>query len=191
MNEKKTWREKLAESKGLPKIVAIDDKLARRWGRGTMYIPSPKQVDALMKIVPKGKITTIGKIRETLAARHGTTISCPITTGLFAWIAAHAAEEDAAEGKKRITPYWRTLKGDGELNPKYPGGKAQSKKLLEAEGHEIVRRGNRMIVKNFEFKLAKIQIGTRDDCIRRAGPGIRRFGVQKKKSLKSGGTKTG
>lgn len=48
-----------------------------------------------------------------------------MTTGIFAWISAHAAEEAAAEGVQDVTPYWRTLKSDGELNEKYPGGVEQ------------------------------------------------------------------
>jgi len=45
-----------------------------------------------------------------------------MTTGIFAGIAARAAEEMAIEGKQNITPYWRTIKSKGELNEKYPGG---------------------------------------------------------------------
>lgn len=61
-----------------------------------------------------------------------------ITTGIFARIAAAAAAEAQAEGKKRITPWWRTLKTGGGLNPKYPGGVEVQTKLLEAEGHKII-----------------------------------------------------
>lgn len=42
-----------------------------------------------------------------------------MTTGIFAWIAAHAAEEQRQQGKRDITPYWRTLKSGGVINPKY------------------------------------------------------------------------
>ena len=64
---------------------------------------------------------TINQIREKLATRHKATIACPIVTGILARISAGAAGEDEMDGKKRITPYWRTLKSNGELNPKYPG----------------------------------------------------------------------
>ena len=74
-----------------------------------------------MRKVPKGKLTTINEIRSALARKHRVDVGCPITTGIFAWIAANAAEEAAADGAKRVTPYWRTLKTGGELNPKYPG----------------------------------------------------------------------
>ena len=94
----------------MPRVVPIEGKLSKKWGTGTCVIPSPKEVNELMRKVPKGKLVTINQIRETLAKKHKTTIGCPITTGIFARIAAGAAEEEAKEGKKNITPYWRTLK---------------------------------------------------------------------------------
>ena len=39
--KKKSWREKLADSKNLPKVAVIEGKMTRRWGSGTMVIPSP------------------------------------------------------------------------------------------------------------------------------------------------------
>ena len=57
-----------------------------------------------------------------------------ITTGIFSWIAANAAMEDEAAGKKRITPWWRVLKSDGKLNPKFPGGIEEQTRRLAAEG---------------------------------------------------------
>lgn len=134
---RKSWREKLADSKGLPKVEEITGKMSTRWGTGTVAIPAPKDVDEIMKNVPRGKLITINQIREVLARKYGATIGCPITTGIFAWIAAHAAEEEAVEGKIDITPYWRTLKSDGELNPKYPGGIEAQRARLEKEGHVI------------------------------------------------------
>src|SRR5207247_1645879 len=100
----------------------------------------------IMRKVPKGKLTTIDAIRKELARKHGATIACPITTGIFAWIAAHAAADAAAEWKKRTTPYWRTLKTGSELNPKYPGGVEGVAKLLRAEGHLFVQKGKRLFV---------------------------------------------
>ena len=134
---RKSWREKLADSKGLPKVAEITDKLSKRWGTGTIVIPAPEEVDEIMKKVPGGKLTTINQIRTILAQKHGASIGCPITTGIFAWVAANAAEEAAAEGEKNITPYWRTLKSGGELNPKYPGGLEAQAAHLKEEGHII------------------------------------------------------
>jgi len=137
----KSWREKLAESRDLPK---------------TMVIPSPAEVDEAMRRVPKGRLATINEIRACLAKKHDTDIACPMTTGIFAWIAAHAAEEGRTAGEKNITPYWRTLKTGGELNPKYPGGIPALKRLLAAEGHKVVKKGSRFLVADFERKLAAL-----------------------------------
>ena len=150
MKSKKSWREKLSDDKGLPKVGKVEGKMTKRWGTGTMVIPAPREVDALMRRVPRGKVTTINELRAALARKYKVDFTCPITTGIFSWIAANAAAEDAAHGRKRITPYWRTLKTGGELNQKYPGGVAALRKLLRAEGHKIVQRGIRVFVKDAE-----------------------------------------
>ena len=118
MKSKKTWAEKLTDSKGLPKVGKVRGPMSKRWGEGTMVIPAPIEVDALMKQVPKGRVVTVNDLRSALATKHKANFACPLTTGIFAWIAAHAAAEAEADGAKRITPYWRTLKNGGELNPK-------------------------------------------------------------------------
>ncbi len=157
MAKKKTWREKLEDDKGLPRVVEIDGAMSRRWGDGTVVIPAPREVDDLMRQVPEGKLTTINHLRETLASRHASTITCPMTTGIFARIAAEAAAEEERGGRVDITPYWRTLKADGEVNPKYPGGCAGQTERLEAEGHSVVRRGRRYVVEDYERCLAALR----------------------------------
>ena len=156
MKTRKTWREKLADSRDLPRVEKIPEGMIRRWGAGTLVIPAPKEVDRLMKKVPRGKVVTINGIREALARRHRATIGCPITTGIFARIAAGAAAEEEAEGKKRITPYWRTLKSKGEINARYPGGNADQKRRLEAEGHKVKAKGEKFFVENFERFLCDL-----------------------------------
>ena len=155
---RKSWREKLADSKDLPRVVEINERMSKRWGIGTCVIPAPMEVDTLMRKVPKGKVTTINEIRGALARRHGASIGCPITTGIFAGIAARAAEEAVAEGQRRITPYWRTLKSGGELNPKYPGGVEAQAARLKDEGHtiELGRDKRPKRVKEFEKYVVKL-----------------------------------
>ena len=153
MPQRRTWREKLADSKDFPRVQPISPGMAKTWGDGTIVIPQPSEVDAIMRSVPKGKLTTINQIRDAVAERHGATIGCPICVGIFARTAAGAAREDAADGKKRITPYWRTLKSGGEVNPKYPGGVKAQKARLEAEGHTVVAKGKRFVVQGFEKRL--------------------------------------
>jgi len=150
MAHQKTWTEKLHTANDLPKIVDLSKMKNSRWGKGTMYIPAPVEIDAEMKKVRKGKLTTIKLIRERLALQHKTSITCPLTSGIFSWIAANAAEEMEKAGKKRTTPYWRTLKDKGVVNPKYPGGIPMQKKLLEAEGFSVMKKGAAWVVKDHE-----------------------------------------
>ncbi|MCX8150969.1 MAG: MGMT family protein [Candidatus Bathyarchaeota archaeon] len=147
---KLSWTEKLNDSKGLPKIEAISGNMSKKWGTGTVVIPAPQDVNALMRKVPKGKLTTINDVRAALARKYHATIACPITTGIFSWVAAHAAEEQRQKGVTDITPYWRTLKSGGLVNEKYPGGLLAQKRLLEDEGHVVVHKGKRVIVQDFE-----------------------------------------
>ena len=58
---------------------------------------------ALIKKVPRGRLVTINELRTALAKKHRADFACPITTGIFAWMAAHAPAEDEAAGGKRIT----------------------------------------------------------------------------------------
>jgi len=158
MTPKKTWQEKLENDKNLPRIETFDKK-SKNWPPGTYVIPAPREVNAIMKMVPRGKLITINEIRRILADRHGAMYGCPITTGIFSWIAANAAQEELAAGKKEITPYWRTLKTDGELNPKYPGGLENLKSRLQAEGHKVIQKGRskKLIVADYEKSLVKIK----------------------------------
>ncbi len=156
--KRKSWQEKLQDCKGLPKVESINHKMAARWGTkvgDTVVIPAPVEVDEIMKKVPKGKLTTINEIRNALAGKHNTTITCPITTGIFAWIAAKASAEAASEGKKRNTPFWRTLKTGGVINEKYPGGVEAQKDLLEKEGHKVIQKGKKYVVVDFEKCLVR------------------------------------
>ena len=153
---KPTWTEKLKNNKGLPKVEEIRGNMRKNWGTGTVVIPAPIEVDELMRKVPKGKLTTINEIRSALAKKHAATIGCPITTGIFSWIAAHAAEEQHLKGEVDITPYWRTLKTGGLLNNKYPGGIDGQRLLLESEGHTVVQKGKKVCVLDFENALAAI-----------------------------------
>ncbi len=153
---RKSWLEKLNDDQGLPKVEPVTEKMSRRWGKGTVVIPAPREVDVLMKRVPEGKVTTVNEIRTALAKKHCASIGCPITTGIFVWVAAHAAEETAAAGEKDITPYRRTLKSGGELNEKYPGGFEAQALRLRKEGLTIEPgKGKKPPrVKDFENHLA-------------------------------------
>src|SRR5436190_17003771 len=135
------WREKL-EKPQEPKVVRIPPTMSR-FGKGSMLIPTPMLVDELICKVPKGKLITGGELRRKLSTDFKTDVTCPLTTGIFVRIAAETAEEDRANGKQRLTPYWRVIKDDGSLNPKYPGGVDAQARNLHAEGFALMRKGKK------------------------------------------------
>ena len=153
----KTWRERMAGYKNLPQVLPMPAAMQARHGQGSIVIPSPQEVDAIMAKIPETRLVTIFQISDQLAYQHGTTIACTVTTGIFANMAARAAGEDEADGKK-ATPYWRCLKKDGELNAKYPGGIPALMSKLEAEGHTVVQKGKRFVVQDFEKQLVSTRM---------------------------------
>ena len=146
-----------------PQEVRILDELpagALQWGPpgATMVISTPQEIEALVLQIPKGKLATFNSLKDVIARHHGTTITCPVTTGLFLNIVARAAAEQELIGAKRVTPWWRVIRSDGTLNEKFPGGLAEHEKRLVAEGHVIVAKGRtKRTVTNFEKKLAALQ----------------------------------
>jgi hypothetical protein len=154
--KKPSWQEKLEDCKDFPKVEPIPSRMTKNRGTGTLVIPAPIEVDQLMRKVPIGKLTTINDIRIALAKKHHATIGCPLTTGIFASIAAHAAEDKRQQGKADLTPYWRTLKTGGLINEKYPGGFDLQKFLLESEGHLVIQRCNKFYVKDYLKDLASL-----------------------------------
>lgn len=133
---------------------------AQHWGPpgATMVISTPQEIESFVVQIPKGKLATLETLRHAIADHHGTTITCPVTTGLFLNTVARAAEEQAMMGAKRVTPWWRVLRSDGSLNEKFPGGVDGHEQRLSAEGHVIEKSGKaKRRVKDFAKKLAKLQ----------------------------------
>jgi len=149
-----SWRAKLEKPQD-PKIVKVPPKMSR-FGKGTMLIPTPLLVDELVRKVGKGKLVTVSELRRRLAHDFSADVTCPLTTGIFLRIAAEAAEEDRANGRKRITPYWRVVKDDGSLNPKFPGGIESQARYLKAEGFTVNRKTRTPRVENFEVRLIRL-----------------------------------
>lgn len=151
--DKKDFNAMLHDSKDMPKFQIITDKKSiKRYGGDRMYFAPPIEYDRVMRLVPYGKLLTIGSIRDYFARQSGADFTEPITAGIFVSIAAWASHQ-RPEDK---TPWWRTLKADGELNPKYPGGVEEQKKRLEQEGHTIIQRGRtniRYYVRDYESSL--------------------------------------
>jgi hypothetical protein len=139
-----------------PRIVQTWIKPNPKYG-GAMLISCPRDIDALMRQPGHGALTSAADIAKHLAAKHKADVTCPMTTGIFINVAAGAAQELRAAGAKNITPFWRTLKSDGALNEKFPGGTDYQRRMLEAEGHQVVQKGKRWVVQDFQDKLIKLK----------------------------------
>ncbi len=168
--EQKDFNAMLHDSKDMPKFQTITDpKSIEKYGGSRMYFAPPLDYDRVMRSVPFGKLTTVGAIRDYFAKQNGADFTEPITAGVFVSIAAWASEQrKAASVEARQngalddaeTPYWRTLKANGELNPKYPGGVEAQRQRLEAEGHCVLQRGRthvRYYVKDYEKALFELK----------------------------------
>lgn len=151
--DKKDFNAMLHNSKDMPKVQILTDKKSiEKYGGERMYFAPPIYYDEVMKKVPYGKLITVGIIRKYFAEKNNADFTDPITAGIFVSLSAWASHQR----KENKTPYWRTLKSNGELNPKYPGGVEAQKSQLEIEGHTIITRGRTNIkyfVKDFESSL--------------------------------------
>lgn len=123
------------------KVEEIKESKSKAFPVGKMFISSPKLINEQVLKIPKGKIATMGQLRDELAFNHQADYTCPLTTGIFARVVAEAAEEDRSNGVSNITPWWRLVADDGKLNLKYPGEGNWQKQLLEEEGIKIVSSG--------------------------------------------------
>lgn len=154
---KKDFNAMLQDSRDMPKIqIVTDPQTIAKYGGTRMFFAPPAAYDALMKAVPCGKVVTVGAIRAYLAKRSHADFTDPITAGIFVSIAAWASEQR----REAPTPYWRTLKAGGELNPKYPGGIEAQREKLEAEGHTILQKGRKNIrcfVADYEQALFELE----------------------------------
>ena len=160
---KKTWQEKLEDKPSFPKVLRLEKrfpcynavhKMGAEVGDEIVLVNS-SEVVAIMKQVPMGRLITIVEICKKIAGQHDVKGCCSLTTGIFIMTAANAVEETSKEGKSLEIPYWRTLKSNGFLNEKYPGGQEAHKRLLEEENFRVIARGKRYQVVDYEKYLWK------------------------------------
>ena len=162
---KKTANEKLLYAGDLPKVADQSDRpgFVERYGGTLLYIAAPMQYHEIMAAIPEGQLTTVDRVRAYLAKHADADLTCPLTAGIFTNVAAHASEEresgaqdSAAAQVGAPIAWWRTLKTDGELNPKYPGAFDEQVARLKSEGHEVVQKGKRWFVVNYEGALVDL-----------------------------------
>jgi hypothetical protein len=155
--KEKDFNAMLHDSKDMPKVKELTaPEVIKRYGGSIMLLAPPIEYDTLIKKIEKGKLTTTEQLRTTLAKKHNADFTCPLTAGIFISIVAHASEQR----QENLTPYWRVLKKDGELNEKFPGGIEAQGRKLEEEGFSIIEKGRTKIkyfVKGYENFLADLE----------------------------------
>lgn len=119
------------------RVVPIPESMVSRFGEGLLYVPSPREVEAIIWEIPAGQVRRVVELRAELARRHGANVTCPLCFSLFWSLVADAAEESRVAGQAEVAPYWRVVRDDGQLNTKLPGGAGAQAALLRGEGFEI------------------------------------------------------
>lgn len=124
----KTWRQKL--DGGKPAHVEVLDRPFGGAPPGAkMLVGTPRLVDDYMRRVPEGDFRTVAQMRADLAKQHDADISCPLSTSIFARIAAEAALEELKAGKPstEVTPFggWWTSRAPSQRSS--PAGRSSSK----------------------------------------------------------------
>lgn len=121
---------------------------------GAMVVSSPAEVDALIRRIEPGEVVTLDDLRADLARRHKVAVACPVSTAIFANMAARAAEERRQRGvpQAELTPWWRVLRKGGFLNPKLPGGVERQAALLQNEGVRVSPLRKQLAVYDYETR---------------------------------------
>jgi hypothetical protein len=158
LNPKKSWNKQIQEKKGLPKIIEIPQEKYAEWGQGKMVIPSPLDIWEVMNAIQEGKLITGQEIKNHLIKKYKVSIVYPQMTGLFIRLVALATIEKHGNSNKHLTPFWRTLKSSGYLNPQFPGGLEEHAYRLESEGFYIIPgKGSKLPkVKDYQKYIQKI-----------------------------------
>ena len=115
------------------------------WNRNDQKCRTVTGQDEQLKSENALEVPFVGK-------QNGADFTEPITAGIFVSVVAWASYQRTDDK----TPYWRTLKANGELNSKYPGGIDAQKEMLEKEGHTIIQKGRiniKYYVKDYEQAL--------------------------------------
>lgn len=123
------------------RIEVLTTARSSRQPIGKMLISSPRELDAVIRRVPEGRVMTMSALLANLARAHQADYTCPITADAFLRIVAAAAEEERASRGGAIAPYWRVVQDDGALVESLPGGTAAQARRLVGEGVTVLFLG--------------------------------------------------
>ncbi len=133
--QRRSWTEKLHSPR--PHEVTTVDRPMPGWPAGTtMLIATPLIIDGYLREIPEGHAATTARMREYLATKYGTDVTCALTSGIFLRIASEAALEAMAAGAPResVAPFWRMVERKSPLAKKLSCGPDEVARLRVAEG---------------------------------------------------------
>lgn len=131
----KSWAEKLNDPRPHQVKPAPVDIAGMRKGE-TMLVPTPAQVDAVIRAIPEGTAIDVPALRRRLAQQHGAQVTCPVTTGFHLRTVAEAAWEAHCQGTPMdaITPFWRVLDARAPTTAKLSFGATVIRDRRRSEG---------------------------------------------------------
>jgi alkylated DNA nucleotide flippase Atl1 len=132
-------------------IVPIAPQLERFFGTsGRMLKPCAATIAALVAQIPSGQVVTTDALRRTLANQFGVEVTCPYDTKM----ALLAISNDSRLNHSGLNvPYWRVVKANGELMPKFAGGLEAQTKMLRSEGFTVDTEAKKAKLKAFKDRL--------------------------------------
>ena len=157
----------MQDKPGYPKMLILGERFpcynaVHKMGANVgdeIVLVNPSDVIPLMAVVPVGKVITLMEICLGLAEKYSVNGCCTLTAGIFTLTIANAVEELKGQGETTSLskiPWWRTVKSDGFLNDKFPGGQETQKLRLELEGLKVIARGKRFQLADLVHNLFQI-----------------------------------
>jgi len=130
----KSWKQKLDGGKSAH-VETLDKPFCGAPPGARMLVATPRLVDSYMRSVPAGECRTIAQMRADLAKAHDADIACPLSTSIFARIAAEAALEEMETGApiSGVTPFWRVIEETSPMAKKLSCGADMIRTRREAE----------------------------------------------------------
>jgi hypothetical protein len=131
----KTWQQKFDNGRA-PILEAADKDWAGIPAGEKFLISTPKEIDAYIRQIPKGKAVSFATMKRDIALEHGTEYMCPLTAGIFTRIVSELAYEQISQGMKeeKVAPFWRVVDLKMPLAKKLSFGTDFIRQKREEEG---------------------------------------------------------
>ncbi|MEZ4361241.1 MAG: hypothetical protein R3B48_13740 [Kofleriaceae bacterium] len=132
-----------------PRVVVITDERDPDGPAGRRLLPSPLELEELIRRIPRGRVLRLAEARATLAIKFRADYACAKSVHSALLLVAEAAREERGRAGPP-TPYWRVVNDDGSLVRALPDGEAHLAAKLEEDGVALFRLGRGVVVAHLE-----------------------------------------